>query len=482
MRRKESIKKNYIYNLSYQILQILTVSITVPYVSRILSADGIGVYSFTASVASYFLLFGQLGISLYGQREIAYNRNNVHEKVRTVKELFLFRLVTMGIAMTAFLCFIHFQKEHSTVYIIQTISFLSAVVDFSWFYQGEENFKFIALRNMAMRTVSIACIFILIRNENDLTKYIFINALCGLFANISIAPFVIRMIRNEHMKLSELKPFRHFSTIVLLFIPQIAVQVYTVLDKTMIGVITKSPYENGCYELSYKIIQIVLIIVTSLGTVVVPRISSLNSEQKNEEIKDCLVSSYKFVLLLGLPMMLGLQIVSPRFVSVFFGDSFGGASLILQILSGLILAIGFNNVLGIQYLIPCKKENVFTFSVTCGAVANFIMNMALIPKYKAVGAAIASVAAESLVAVIQFIYARRMIHIFRILATCWKIILSSFVMFVSVFFISRCMSYSMLSFTLIIVIGVAVYSAAILLLREEFVFSRISQIKEKFYK
>ena len=213
-------------------------------------------------------------------------------------------------------------------------------------------------------------------------------------------------------------------TVISLFVPTIAVQVYTVLDKTMIGMITQNDFENGYYEQAVKISKMVMTVVTALGTVMIPRIGFYFEKGDVKEVKRLMYRGYRFVWFLGIPLCLGLIMVSPKFVPWFFGEGYNKVSVLLGILSFLILAIGINNVTGMQYLIPTKRQNIFTLTVLIGAMINFAMNYILIERFAAIGAAIASVTAETVIAIVQLMIVRKEINPLEVLRgskllDCW---------------------------------------------------------------
>ncbi|QQO09832.1 flippase [Breznakiella homolactica] len=478
---QQSIKKNYFYNLSYQILQLLTPLITVPYLSRVLTAEGIGIQSYTNSVVSYFVMAASLGIGLYGQREIAYNRDNETKKTKVFLELSLIRFITVLMSLFCYFIFVILYGQYKLLFIIESANIIACLFDFTWYYQGMENFKNIAFRNIFFKLLSVVLIFLFIKSSDDLYISVIIGSGTFLIGHIYLAFFAVKGLYQEIKKVNikTLRPFKHFNKIILLFVPQIAVQIYTVLDKTMIGIITHSPLENGWYEQSIKIIKLLLVIITSLGTVLIPRIANLNANKKYNEIKKSLTQSFLFVFAIGLPMMFGLIGVADLFVPVFFGPGYEKSIILIQILSGLFLAIGMNNVIGMQYLIPVKKEKTFTITVIIGALSNFLLNLILIPKYKAVGAAISSVCAESIIVLIQFFYIYKLIDIMLILKRLWRYFFSSFIMILLLFFLKNVLLSGPIALFVIIGACSTVYILILLLLRDPFIFSILTKILKR---
>ena len=239
---KKSISKNYIYNVSYQILLLVTPFITTPYISRVLGPDGVGTYSYTTSIVAYFILLASLGIANYAQREIAYHQDDVHAQSRIFYEVVGIRAITVGISLLSYYLIIsHCNVEDQVIYWVQAINIIVVLFDISWFFQGLEEFGKIVLRNFVVRILNIAGIFLLIHDASDLLLYIGMMAVMNLLGAVSIwfylPKYLVPVARNE------INPFRNFLVIIQLFLPQIAIQVYTVFDKTMIGILTGSAFE-----------------------------------------------------------------------------------------------------------------------------------------------------------------------------------------------------------------------------------------------
>jgi O-antigen/teichoic acid export membrane protein len=461
-----SLKKNYIYNLAYQIITLLMPFITTPYTSRVLGADCIGINSFTGSILNYFTLFGTLGIALYGQREIAFNQNNKIEKTRIFWNLFILRLFTVSISLIAYLIIVVSWKKYQTIFLIQTINIIACLFDVTWFCQGEENFKIVVVRNLFFRVLSVFLLFTLIKTSSDLWKFVLMNSGLALLCNASLFPYVLHRI--ERIPIKMMSPLKQLVPVFVLFVPQIAVEIYTVLDKSMIGFITNSPYENGCYEQANKMVKMLLVVVTSLGTVVVPRMATLHAQGNTKTIQQYMLRSFSFVFLVAFPMCIGLSCIASVFVPIFFGNGYDTVVPLLKIFSLLFIVIGLNNVIGIQYLIPIKKEHVFTYTVVAGAVCNFVLNLFLIRKFGATGAAIASVAAEAVITLLQFIYIRKIIDIKGLFFQSWKYGLAAITMGIVVLLLKRVVNRSIISLLLLFIAGSSVYIILLIMTRDAF--------------
>lgn len=474
---EKSLKKNYLYNLSYQILQIIIPIITAPYVSRVLTVEGIGVQSFTHSVASYFLLFGVLSIGLYGQREIAYNRDDDYKKTTLFWELCIIKAITLSLSLCIYFIIIQRFSAYYVFLLIYSVEIFACLFDVTWYYQGSEDFKIIVIRNTVVRIITVGLVFIIIKKPADLYKYILLLSASSLVANISLIPFLLKQLVK--IKLKSLNCIRHIKPIIMLFIPQIAIQIYTVLDKSMIGFITQSPYENGCYEQAMKIVKILLTIITSLGVVVVPRMAHLNAKKQFNEIANYITRSFSFVFFLGIPLLFGLIGIADIFVPAFFGQGYDKSVMLIRILSCLIIAIGLSNVIGVQYLIPSKKEHMLTVTVICGAIINFTLNIFLIKRYQSIGAALSSVIAESAVTIIQIFYIKNVLNIKRIFIGSWRNIVSSIIMIIVLYLMKSTMQTNTLNLSFMILISGITYFLLLLLLHDRFILSLINTVIDK---
>ena len=469
MNNSKSITKNYLFNLINQILLIIIPIITTPYVSRVLGADGVGKYSFSNSIVSYFVIFASLGFGYYAQREIAKYQDNKKKQTEIFWEIIIVRSVSVLTALVVYFTVMAlgvFKEEYTLLMMILSVSILAVAFDISFLFAGNEVFSKTVLTNTLLRILNVVAIFVFVKDRNDLWKYVLITALTGLIANASLAVYSKDFLCKIEIK--NLKPVRHIKPAVILFLPTIAISVYTYLDKTMIGVITGSDFENGFYEQAEKIVKIVMTVVTSLGTVMIPRNSNAFERKDMQAIRQNIYRSVRFVLLLGIPMMIGLIAVSDNMVPWFLGDGYYKSANIMKILSVLILAIGLSNVFGLQYLIPAGEDKKFTISVTCGAFTNFLLNLVLIRLFKSYGAAIATIVAETVVTVIMFCFIRKNVSLCEILKNSTKYLISGIIMFVPCFVLGRILEPSIINTFIIVFIGVVVYLICLILLKDEF--------------
>lgn len=474
----KSIKLNYIYNVSYQILTMITPLITTPYLSRILRADGIGLYSFTASLVTYFIMFAAMGTVNYGNREISYLQHNKVKRSTVFWDIETLSFISSIICLAAYIVFIFIYHKYVDILLVQLVCIINVAADITWLFQGMEEFGKVTARNVLFRIINIAFIFIFIRSRNDLLLYIIGVYGIELLSNISLWFYLPQYVNAP--RLNQLHPLKHLKPTFLLFIPTIATTIYTAMDKTMLTQLTCSTAENGYYDQATKISRMTLMVVTALGTVMIPRIGNYFSEHKYNEIRELLYKSFRFVWFIGLPLCFGLIGISRNFSPWFYGDGYEKVPYLLMILAFLIPIIGISNVIGIQYFLTTKQEKYLTRSVCCGAVCNFILNLILIPHYMSYGAAIASVLSELLITILQMWYARKELSPVKIISLMPKYLVSGIIMLIILLILDYLMPIGVLYTFSMIAVGFIVYIFMLWLLHDELIIDIVDKIKTRF--
>lgn len=450
------VVKNFLYNVSYQLLVIILPLITVPYVSNILGAEGIGNYAFTYANMQYFVIFGMVGITLYGNRQIAYVRENKENLKNTFYSIYTLQLITTTISFVLYLIFtlVFNNGDYKWLYIVQGINIIASMADISWLFMGLEQFKKTVVRNTIVKLVSLASIFIFVKSSNDTVIYTLILALSALIGNLTFWFYVAKAIGFKSIKISGLN--LHLKASLALFIPQIAIQIYVLLDRTMLGTITDT-IQVGFYENSQKIVKIVLTLVTAIGTVMMPKIANTVASGDMKKVKYYIKNSFFFVSALSIPLMFGLMGVAPELSPWFFGNNFVGIEKLIVISSLIILAISWSNVLGMQLLVPLNKTKEFTISVTSGAIINFILNLVLIKRVGATGACISTIIAEFTVTSVQFYLIKDFIKAKELIKPVLLFIPTATVMYIFVRIVGRSMGAGIVTNIIQGIVGVISY-------------------------
>ncbi|MDA5388288.1 polysaccharide biosynthesis C-terminal domain-containing protein [Loigolactobacillus backii] len=448
------ILKNYLYNATYQLFIIIVPLITIPYISRTIGPHGVGINTFTNSVIQYFILLATLGLTMYGNRQIAYTRNNKVKMTKTFWEIEFLICITVSISYLMFFIFLQINNGFQAYYLAQSVTVIAVAFDISWFFMGVENFRVTVIRNAIIKIISVILIFMFVKNSNDLLKYILINSLSVLVGNITFWPYLKKYLVKINFR--SLNIFTHLKPALILFIPQIATNIYVVLNKTMLGAFSNIE-AAGYFDNSDKIIKITLAVLTSLATVMMPRVANTFATGNRKKVNEYLKSSLDFTILMSIPMMFGISAIAVKFAPWFLGDDFKIVGKVMELEAPVILVIAIASVTGNQYLLPTNRNKEYTISVTFGAVINLVLNIPLIIYYGALGTAIATVISELCVTLTQIYFMRKLVNMGDLFADFWKYLLSGIVMYVFVKILNIILNFNILTLLLQILVGILIY-------------------------
>lgn len=424
---KKSMVSNYIYNVIYQSISLLVPLLTTPYVARKLYVADIGIYSYSTSIINYFIVIAMLGTPMYGQRRLAENPNSEEHRSQIFFEIQLFKLLSFFCVGLLYLCYVTvFEKENKALFLIQIIALLSNYFDITWFFQGLEEFGKTILRNVIIKICGMIAIFSLIKNTDDFYIYVMSMNLINLLGEVSLWFYL--PARIDRVKWKQINIFIDLRVKVELFVPIMATNLYSNMDITMIGVFCPQNLESGYYEQAQKIIRIGKSILIALGVVVMPRIANLYYQRRYEEIQKIVNRSIHFMFLISCPLTIGVACCSPNLVYVFLGEQYNPSIPIIIILAVIFIIYGYTDILGKAILIPLNKHNKATIATLTSALVNFVLNFILIQKYKAIGAAVASVGAYTVNMVMHSYYARKYVPIHKLFCTFLRYFLCAVVM------------------------------------------------------
>lgn len=453
-----SIKKNFLYNAFYQILVIIIPVITTPYISRILGADGIGIYSYSYSIAQYYALFIMLGLNNYGNRTIASVRDNKYLLKATFWSIYALQLgLGLIVVFTYIIYAFWFSKNHSAA-IIMSIYVLSSCFDINWFFFGLEKFRATTVRNVLIKILTTILIFFIIREPQDVYKYCLIMVVSMLTSQLVLWPYIKQICGIYRPSWKEIKV--HIKPNLVLFLTVLAVSMFKIMDKIMLGFMTNTA-QVGFYESSERVISIPTALVTALGTVMLPRMSNLRG--RNSETNSLLYKSILFAMFLSTSMSFGIMSVSKTFVPLFYGPGYELCIALYLILLPSCLFFAFGNVLRTQYLLPNEFDSIYVKSAFIGAVINIVINLCLIPYFGAIGAAIGTLIAEMSVCIYQVYKIRKNIAVNRYIISSVPFVLSGVVMFLLLFNIDLSVKSEILKLCIKIIIGILVYSTSLFL-------------------
>lgn len=409
----QSVKVNYILNLINTGTQMLFPLITFPYVCRVIEADGIGQINFFQSIISYISLFTCLGIPMYAIREIARDRSDVVQMNRTAMEILLLHsmLTLVGYAIVAILCLTVPQIQvNIPLFLILSLTIFFTAIGCEWFYQGIEDFKYITIRGLIIKTVSVVLLFIFVKSKTDLLYYGCYTVFGVLGGNIFNFFRLRKYIHRENIIFSELHIKRHIKPVLKVFSFSVVTSIYLQLNTVLLGFL-KNALAVGYFATATKVMQMLLTMSACLGSVMMPRASHLIAENKEDEFNRLIQKSYDFTLAIALPMTIGLIFCAPSLITALCGVKFEHSILPSQIIAPIILMVAISNVFGIQVLFPKGKINIVTLCCGIGAVADLILNLCLIPFFSYIGTSIAYLGAEVATTVSMYFIGRKYIPI-----------------------------------------------------------------------
>lgn len=409
----QSVKVNYLLNLINTGTQMLFPLITFPYVCRVIEADGIGQINFFQSIISYISLFTCLGIPMYAIREIARDRNDVVQMNRTAMEILLLHsmLTLVGYAIVAILCLTVPQIQvNISLFLILSLTIFFMAIGCEWFYQGIEDFKYITIRGLIIKTISVVLLFIFVKSKTDLLYYGCYTVFGVLGGNIFNFFRLRKYIHRENIIFSELHIKRHVKPVLKVFSFSVVTSIYLQLNTVLLGFL-KNALAVGYFAAATKVMQMLLAMSACLGSVMMPRASHLIAENKEDEFNRLIQKSYDFTMAIALPMTIGLIFCAPSLITALCGVKFEHSILPSQIIAPIILMVAISNVFGIQVLFPKGKINIVTLCCGIGAVADLILNLCLIPFFSYIGTSIAYLGAEVATTVSMCFIGRRYIPI-----------------------------------------------------------------------
>lgn len=401
--KQKSLKLNFIMNIILTGFTIIFPLIIYPYISRILLPEGVGKVALAISIVSYFSMFAQLGIPIYGLRLVAQLRDNRNALTKAVQELFVINMFTTFIAYTTLILAIFCVpqlREEKLLYIIMSSSLILNTIGMEWLFKGLEEYTYITIRSIIFKTIGLILVFLLIRSKSDYIVYGTITIISGYLA------FVLNFIYS--FKWINLKPLQnynfkqHLKPILIFFAMACAITVYTNLDTVMLGFM-KTNTDVGYYSVAIKIKNVLVGLITALGAVLLPRCSYYIKQNLFNEFKKVSSKAMSFIFVFSVPLLIYFMLFAKYTVLFLFGSDFTGSIIPMQVIMPTLLFIGITNLIGYQIMVPLGKENLILYSVIAGGIIDIILNLLLIPRYSATGAALGTVFAELIVLLFQVV-------------------------------------------------------------------------------
>lgn len=404
-----SLKKNLMYNIVLTISNMIFPIISFPYAARILGPNGTGEVSFAQSFCQYFIIAAALGIPTYGVREIAKMKTDKLKMSNLFLEINLIRIATTALALLPyFIVVFTVDKFNSNVplYAWGALFIVLNVTSIEWFFIGLEDFKYITVRSLIVKIISIALLFVMVKSRTDIIPYFLINVLGVLFNGYFNFRHARKYIDYTTLKIRQLNLKQHLRPLMLIFSGVIAITVYTLMDTFLLGIMVSNS-SVGFYTAATKITKISLTIITSLSAVLIPRFSYAVSNGNKQELERLTAQSFNFVYSFGIPMVIGIFVLAPELIYIFSGNEFFPAVITLRIMCPLIFIIGLASIFSSQVLSSMSKDKLVMNAAVIGAVISVVANLILIPIYKENGSAISNVLAELVVTITVYFYAKR---------------------------------------------------------------------------
>lgn len=472
---------NYFYNLIYQFLAIALPILTVPYVSRVLGPAQLGNYYYVTAIVTYFGIFAAMGTVDYGQREIAKRQENIFDRSKMFWDILWFRQIFVLLTFVCYLIIINFFSiKYRALFFANIFMFFSYSIDVSWYFQGVEDFKVTALRNGLVKILATILIFILVKNPSDVLIYTLIYAVAAFLGNLTMIPY----LRNEicFVKVDIREIFSHFRGILSLFLPVVAIQLYTVLNRIMLGALSTST-QVGYFSQIITVINLAITIISAFAAVLTPHIANLHVNGKLNEVKQYSHLAIGYVYLLGIPMIIGCLAIGDIFVPVFFGKGYEPAVPLLWILSILFIVLGLGQLLG-PFLIAIDRQKGYTIAVSSAAIVNLALNFYFLGLFKeaSIGVAIATIIAELCSTLLEIYFLRDILNLKDFINLFIKYLLCCIPMIIGILCIRVLIQSSFLVLILSILLAVLLYFAVLLLIKDPIFYSMIGPILTKLKK
>lgn len=465
MGEKSKIGINVIYITIIKVMKLIIPLICIPYVSRKLGANNIGVYSYSSALASYFAMIAGLGTFSYGSREIARNRDDIYNRSKVFWEIEIITVFSTFACMLFWVLFLVITGNLSLFFCLLCINIFSVLFEVSWFFYGLEEYGYLVRRSIIVKSLSVISIFCFIKTQDDFITYVIIMAFTPLISNIAVWGGLKKYIILVPLKTMKFK--RHIRESLVYFVPTIATSVYTVLDKSVLGFLKNDSYESGCYEQAENVLSIAKgISFGALNVVIGIRNSYLYNKKRIDEFKKNIETSLRFAMFLSVGFMFGILGVANNFILLYLGKGFDLAIPILMILSPTIVLIGISDCLGSQYYIPVGKRSVSARFIVIGSALNLFLNIIMIPLWGAIGATISTVLVELTITFLYVLYAREIVCFGSLFKMIYKKIIAGCGMLGVLHMINGVQLVLHFKFGLQVIFGVIMYVILLLLIKD----------------
>ncbi|HAP8818570.1 TPA: oligosaccharide flippase family protein, partial [Enterococcus faecium] len=401
--------KDIFYNAIYQVFLIVLPLLTIPILSRRIGSTGLGIYGYVFSISQFLMTVIAVGMNPFRIRNIAKSRKDKKALSLQFWNIYFIQfLIGLSVSFLYIAYIYFFDVKYKNLYLIQLIFIVGLTLDISWFFQGIEEFSKVVIRNTVIKLSSVLLIIIFVSTKDDLWIYVFITSITNFLGSLvfwlSIHGKVGKPIFNSNVFKQLWKPA------FIILTPQLFMQVYTTLDKTIVGYFV-DPTELSYYDQSQKIARIILAVLTSITIVMLPKISKAQAEGKSENILVYTKKSFDYTIIIALILFSVVFINTKEFVPWFFGENFKPMTINMLISCLIIVVSPIGGVFANQFAIAIEKDKEYAYPMIIGAIVSIIGNVAFVPTYGAVAATIVLVVVELLVFFFRVFFVRKEIKI-----------------------------------------------------------------------
>lgn len=475
----KSLFHNFIFNFIKTASNIFFPVVTFTYSARILGVDGVGQVNFAKSVVSYFTLIAILGMNYYGLREAAKVRDNKSSLSKFTQEMLIINGCTTVLAYVLLVVVMTMVPKfhgYEALLLVNSLAILLQGMGMEWLYQALEEYRYIAVRSVLFQIGALAAMFLFVRDEKDVLPYAAVTLAASSGSYVLNFINARKYISFRHCSNYEIR--KHLRPILWLFAMAVSIELYTVLDSTMLGFL-KGDNAVGLYTAAIKVNKMVNTLITAMGAVLIPRLSYYIGGERYGEVESLIKKAYNYIFLLSVPAAVGLFMLSDEIILLFSGSEFAAAGLTMRIMTPIVLLIPFSVMTNQQTFIPMRKEKLILISTSVGAVTNFTLNLLLIPRYAENGAAVATVLAETAVATVCLMNVRRYFDMKQILRSVWQYWLAAAVIPIVVLLIKLADVPYFVHISLAIPLSAVLYLVILLLLKNQYVKEAIHMIRER---
>lgn len=475
---KNKIVTNYLYNMSYQVLNILIPIITIPYISRVLGAEGIGINDSSFALVTTLSVIGMFGITNYGSKKIAWVRDSKEKLSQNFWSIWTLQAVVTILVILAFISSVIIGDVFDSryIYLMQLPILIGSFLDISWLYVGLEDFKKTVTRNIIVKLMALGLIFLLVKTSQDLWIYILINSVSFACGNIIFWLYLPKYVNKPSFNSINVK--KHIPAALALLIPQLAIQIYTNMDKVLVERLADE-LQNGYYSSSQKIARLALVLVTSLSYVMMPAMANMYAKNEQEKVKTYLRNSVKFGLVLSIFITSTLMSLSKDFVPMFFGPEFNVIIPYMIISSFIVIFIAVGGIFANQYSLPVGDTKEYTIPLVVAAIINPILNIILVPRYLALGGVYSIVITECIVFVMRIWFVRKKLNLKYMFKGLGVYLFAGIIAYVATFIVGEMLPSNFISVVCEGAVSLFVYATIVIFLDKELKGSIIEFVKKR---